>query len=53
MPLTPATIDAEHKTIHVDVQSNDLDELIDGPTRAFPPFSDNDLMVALFSKRTH
>jgi len=53
MPLAPATIDAEHKALHVDVEPDDLDELVDGPAKAFPPFSDDDLIAALFSERTH
>ena len=53
MPLAPATIDAEHKTLHVDVETDDLDELVDGPANAFPEFSDDDLITALFAKRTH
>ncbi len=53
LPLAPATIDAEHKTLHLDIHPNDLAELVDGPTKAFAPFSDDDLIVALFSKQTH
>lgn len=53
MPLAPATIDAEHKALHVDVEQEQLDELVDGPDNAFPPFSDDDLLTALFSRRTH
>jgi PRC-barrel domain len=53
LPLAPATIDAENKALHVDVQADDLAELIDGPAKAFPPFTDDDLLDALFSNRTH
>jgi len=53
LPLTPTTIDAENKALHVDVQTDDLAELVDGPADAFPPFTDDDLLVALFANRTH
>lgn len=53
LPLVPATIDAEHNALHVDAHPDDLDELIDGPTQAFPIFSDDDLLTALFAPRTH
>jgi PRC-barrel domain len=53
LPLAPATIDAENKALHVDAQTDDLAELIDGPAKTFAPFSDDDLLVALFSERTH
>ena len=53
LPLVPATIDAEHKAMHVDARQDDLDELDDGPADAFPAFSDDDLLTALFSSRTH
>lgn len=53
MPLAPATIDARNNALRIDVQSDDLDELVGGPAEAFPPFSDDDLMTALFSNRPH
>lgn len=53
LPLVPATIDSEHRALHVDVQADDLDELDDAPARTFPDFSDEDLITALFSDRTH
>jgi hypothetical protein len=53
LPLAPATIDAENKALHVDAQTDDLDELIDGPAKRFPPFTDDDLLTALFANRTH
>ena len=53
LPLAPATIDAENKALHVDAQTDDLDELIDGPAKRFPPFTDDDLLTALFASRTH
>jgi len=53
LPLGPATIDAENKALHVDAQTDDLDELIDGPAKRFPPFTDDDLLTALFANRTH
>ena len=53
LPLAPATIDAEHRTLHVDVEPDDVSELVDGPAETFPTFSDEDLIAALFSKRTH
>jgi hypothetical protein len=49
LPLNPATIDAEHKTLNLDFEPDDLDELTDGPAKTFPPFSDDDLLVALFA----
>jgi hypothetical protein len=53
LPLAPATIDAENKALHFDVQADDLAELIDGPAKAFPPFTDDDLITAIFANRTH
>jgi PRC-barrel domain len=53
LPLAPATIDAAHRTMHLDVEPDDVSELVDGPAEAFPTFSDDDLLAALFSKRTH
>jgi len=53
LPLAPATVDAANKALHVDVQPDDLDELDDSPAKAFAPFSDEDLITALFAKRAH
>lgn len=53
LPLVPATIDTAHKAMHVDARQGDLDELEDGPAEAFPAFSDDDLLTALFSSRPH
>jgi PRC-barrel domain len=53
VPLAPTTVDAEHRTLHVDVEPDDVSELVDGPAQTFPTFSDADLITALFSQRTH
>ena len=53
LPLAPAIIDAENRALHVDVQPDDFDELNDAPAKTFAPFSDDDLITALFAKRAH
>jgi hypothetical protein len=52
VPLTPATIDAEHGTLRLEFESEDLDELPEVPSEPFRPYSDDDLMSALFATRT-
>jgi hypothetical protein len=52
VPVTPATIDPEQRTLRLEFASEDLDELREVPSKAFRPYSDDDLMSALFATRT-
>ena len=49
VPMTPARLDAEHHKLHVELQHDDFDALTQVDAESFPPFSDNDLVDALFS----
>src|SRR5262245_39276912 len=50
LPLAPSRID-EHRVLHVDVQSDELDQLPEVPPARIPSFTDDDLIAALFSPR--
>jgi hypothetical protein len=52
VPVSPATIDPEHRTLHLEFESEDLDELPEVPSEPFRPYSDDDLLSALFAPRT-
>ena len=49
VPLMSATLDAQHRTLHVDVEPTEVDELADDPADSFPVFSDDDLITAMFA----
>jgi len=50
LPLEMTRIDAERAALHVDVDKADVDDLQEFDTRTFPPFSDDDLITALFAR---
>jgi hypothetical protein len=52
VPVTPATIDPEQRTLRLEFESEHLDELPEVPSKAFRPYSDDDFMSALFATRT-
>jgi hypothetical protein len=51
VPVTPATIDPDQRTLRLEFAADHLDEL-PVPSKAFRPYSDDDLMSALFAART-
>ena len=50
LPLAPSRIDEQH-VLHVDVQTDEIDQLPEVPPARIPSFSDDDLITALFSPR--
>jgi hypothetical protein len=52
VPVSPATIDPEQRTLHLEFESEDLDELPEVPSEPFRPYSDDDLLSAMFAVRT-
>jgi hypothetical protein len=50
LPLVPAQIDAEQHALRVDVDKDDLTDADEFDADAFPVFSDEDLMTALFAR---
>jgi hypothetical protein len=52
VPVAPATIDPEQRTLRLEFASEPLDELPEVPSEAFHPYSDDDLISALFATRT-
>jgi hypothetical protein len=48
LPVTTARIDSEHRTLEVDLEPEDLDQLSELRSETFPRFSDDDLISALF-----
>jgi len=48
MPATPARLDSEHKTLHVDMKAGDLSGLREIRPDTFERYSDDDLIAALF-----
>jgi len=49
VPAAPARLDSEHKTLHVDINVEDLPQLREIRSDTFQRFSDDDLIAALFS----
>lgn len=49
VPATPARLDPEHKTLHVDIEADDLAQLRKVRSETFERYSDDDLIAALFS----
>jgi hypothetical protein len=49
VPATPARLDSEHKTLHVDIEADDLPQLREVGSDTFERYSDDDLIAALFS----
>jgi len=50
LPLESARVDAERAALHVDLDTDDLDDLQEFDTRRFPTFSDDDLITAIFAR---
>lgn len=48
VPAAPARLDSEHKTLHVDINAEDLPQLREIRSDTFPRYSDDDLIAALF-----
>jgi hypothetical protein len=51
LPVTPAQIESERPCLHVELEPDDLQWLPKLDADQFPPFSDEDLISALFSSR--
>ena len=49
VPATPARLDSEHKTLHVDIKADDLPQLPEIRPDTFTRYSDEDLIAALFA----
>jgi hypothetical protein len=49
VPAAPARLDSEHRTLHVDINAEDLPRLREIRSDAFQRYSDDDLIAALFS----
>jgi hypothetical protein len=49
LPAAPARLDSEHRTLHVDINAEDLPQLPEIRSGAYPQYSDDDLIAALFS----
>ena len=49
VPAAPARLDSEHKTLHVDINVEDLPQLREIRSDTFQRYSDDDLIAALFS----
>ena len=52
VPVTPATIHPGQRTLRLEFESEHLDDFPEVPSKAFRPYSDDDLMSALFATRT-
>jgi hypothetical protein len=50
VPVDPTQVDAEHRAFRVGVDGEDLRRFRNFDPRAFPDFSDEDLIEALFSR---
>ena len=48
LPATPARLDSEHKTLHVDIDAEDFPRLREVRSDTFPKYSDDDLISAMF-----
>jgi hypothetical protein len=49
VPAMPARLDAEHKTLHVDINAEDLSHLREIRPDTFDRYSEDDLIASLFS----
>jgi hypothetical protein len=49
VPAMPARLDPDHRTLHVDIEADDLPRLRQVRSDTFERFSDDDLIAALFS----
>jgi len=52
LPLMPARIDTTRRSLEVDFETDDLDQLDDVEPDTFPRFSDEDLITAMFASPT-
>jgi hypothetical protein len=48
VPAAPARLDSEHKTLHVDLDAGDLQQLPEIRPDTFRRYSDEDLLAAMF-----
>jgi hypothetical protein len=48
LPVTTARIDSEHRTLEVDLELDELDQLSELRSGSFPRFTDDDLISAVF-----
>lgn len=51
VPATPARFNSRHKTLHVDIEAEDLPQLPEVRPSTLARFSDDDLIAALFADR--
>ncbi len=51
VPVTPARIDLERRTLQLELEPDELDRLPEVRSEALPPFSEEDLIEAMFSPR--
>lgn len=51
LPLMPARIQADRQTLQVEVEPADLSRFPETNLQNFPPFSDADVVDAMFAKR--
>lgn len=49
LPVGPARLDTEHKTLHVEIAAGELAQLREVHADTFDRYSDDDLLAALFS----
>ena len=49
VPATPARLDSEHKTLHVEIKADDFTHMPEIRSDTFERFSDDDLIAALFT----
>jgi hypothetical protein len=50
LPLAPTQVDVEHGALRVDLNRDDLTDAEEFDAEAFPKFSDDDLVTAMFAK---
>jgi hypothetical protein len=50
VPASPVHLDTERRALHVDLYPDDVDSLRECRSDSFVPFSDDDLIAALFPK---
>ena len=51
LPLLPARLEAEHHTLQVDLEPDELRTFPEAQPQNFPRFSDADVIEAMFGKR--
>lgn len=51
VPATAARLDSEHKALHMEIEPGDLARFPEVRSDTFPPYSDEDLIAALFPPR--